>query len=143
VTNLETAAHRMHQHPEYVFPGVEFKGNYREVFMDWFKHAIALVPGSVAAINSKSTSIKTREAPKKLNKKRALRGKPPIYSYHVVNIPSRDSTSSANGSADRVSPRLHWRRGHLRQIPKGLVAVSPSLVGCKDLGFIAKEYRYQ
>jgi Protein of unknown function (DUF2786) len=40
-----------------------------------------------------------------------------------------------------ASPRLHWRRGHIRRLPSGeCTQVRPCLVGHKSLGQIEKDY---
>lgn len=40
-----------------------------------------------------------------------------------------------------ASPRLHWRRGHIRHLRSGRkVPVRPTLVGLAERGFIDKDY---
>ena len=85
-----------------------------------------------------------------LNAHRIKKGKVPLFSHHVVTIdPKRivyehgDGTD-ANG-IKRASPRLHWRRGHVRTLSSGKkVGVPPCIIGAKAGGdgpVIDKTYR--
>ena len=91
---------------------------------------------------SKSTETLGVAAPDKLNKARARKGKAPITAHRVVSIVPRgiaktirDSEQGAVGGGTglvRSSPRMHWRRSHLRILPSGnTVVVARALVGYK------------
>ena len=94
-------------------------------------------------LNSKSTETKTVEASTALNKKRVRDGKTPTFEHRVVTIvPNRFRYEHHAASGEqRMSPRLHWRRSHLRNLSDGRKIVIPRmLVGRADLGEISHEY---
>lgn len=99
---------------------------------------------------AKDVKTVERHPPAALNQHRAKKGKVPLFSHHVVTIkPERivyeqgDGTD-ANG-IKRASPRLHWRRGHVRTLSSGKkVGVPPCIIGAKAGGagpVIDKTYR--
>lgn len=98
------------------------------------------VAAFVALINSKSAEVLERSAPEKLNKARAKKGKEPLPSVRFVDVPSRNWQGGA-ASKGHASPRLHWRRGHLRHLPDKIVPVSPCLVGAAENGVVHQIYR--
>jgi hypothetical protein len=103
---------------------------------------LRLVMGGIVALISKSCAIDKVEAPEKLNRQRALRGKPPIFEYHAVTIGQPTQPATTNGG-HHASPRMHWRRGHYRHWPAGsdhLIPVAPALVGAAERGFVDKDY---
>lgn len=81
---------------------------------------------------------------KYLNGKRAKKGKPPLdYEYKTVRIdPSLvrlPGVVSPGGS--HASPKMHWRRGHIRFLPNGKkTAVKPCIVGDPSKGTIIHDY---
>lgn len=83
------------------------------------------------------------KAPKFINAKRAAKGKPPLFSYRVLTIDvtkARIPGHVALGGS-HASPRLHWRRGHIRRLASGVVTrVKPCLVGDVSRGVVSKEY---
>jgi len=83
------------------------------------------------------------DAPAKLNKKRALSGKPPLVSYHVVDLNKKKRRTIVNDGqgGTHSSPRLHLRRGHTRTYKTGqTIWINWMLVGDPDLGFVDKHY---
>ena len=94
----------------------------------------------VSLINSKSTQTTVSEPPEKLNKARARRGKAPMLSVRYVDVPAIESTARGTGGT-HASPRLHWRRGHMRRLADRLVPVSPCLVGSAEAGTVQQIYR--
>lgn len=97
-----------------------------------------------------SPHVKTEHspAPTKLNKARALKGKPFIGDRYKITLRDFDikrdpATRMVGGS--HASPRPHWRRGHLRHLEGGrIVPVIPTVVGAQgtqsDIG--KKMYEY-
>lgn len=74
------------------------------------------------------------------NSKRMGEGGTPLFDYHVVKI-DRAARISRDLGGTHASPRLHWRRGHLRNSPDGgRIPVKPHLVGLSEKGFVAKHY---
>ena len=95
----------------------------------------------VALINSRSTRVTEHVPPAKLNKARLVRRKTPLFSCTVLELPSISMTGhSADGTHPHGSPRLHWRRGHLRCLADRIVPVAPCLVGCLEKGAVAHLY---
>ncbi len=116
-------------------------------------------------LNSRTTERRASEpAPAKLNRKRAKIGRAPLADHTIVTIiPDRfreESEREARGT--HQSPRLHWRRSHLRHydhhtlaskwMPSAKhadregwwIAVIPRmLVGRADLGEVSHEYRIE
>jgi hypothetical protein len=104
---------------------------------------------------SRTTETTPVEAPVKLNKQRAQKGRSPIPPSRVVSIiPKgiaaqirRDDHSGERGEGGtiRSSPRLHWRRSHLRTTASGkTIPVARALVGYKAADgreFVPHEYR--
>jgi hypothetical protein len=96
---------------------------------------------ALAALSSKGPHIRTQPAPEKLNKQRAKKGKLPIFEYHIVEIPrwARERAEAQGGT--HASPRLHWRRGHVRRLAgERRTLVRAALVGVAENGFINKDY---
>lgn len=89
--------------------------------------------------------IKTEEvaAPKFTNAMRAKKGKPPLDGYHLVSIDyAALKIPGVTRGGTHASPRLHWRRGHIRTLQSGAqVTVRPCLVGDPERGRIEHDYR--
>lgn len=98
------------------------------------------------ALEAEVAATEVIRAPGKLNAKRERAGKPPLYDYHLVSLAHRTRILPREpepGDLDekRRTPRLHFRRGHWRQLVNYRVKVKWCLVGDPDLGFVEKEYR--
>lgn len=101
--------------------------NYTEnIFPTW-------VIGLMAMLEAKGVEQRLTPAPKKLNKRRTAAGKPPIGEVREIFIRVGGVSYRTSGEAEigsHRSPRLHWRRGHVRRLPSGeLTHVRPCLVG--------------
>lgn len=78
------------------------------------------------------------------DKRRALSGKLPLeYEHTVVRIDPAllrlPGLVAAGGT--HASPRLHWRRGHLRTLLDGrMVSVKPCIVGDVNRGVVTHDY---
>lgn len=113
-------------------------------------------------LNSRSTQIGPPiGAPPTLNKAREKRGRAPLPAHRVVTIvPKIYVDQEPSGLNPHRSPRLHWRRSHLRHfenptpnskhlaehVHQGragwyVVQVPRCLVGKAELGEITHEYR--
>lgn len=95
-------------------------------------------------MNCNNVKTKLHNPPKELLKKRKLAGKTPLFSYHTLHIGEDTETldgSVPNGYSDRNSPRIHYRRGHVRRLQSGQKTwVSQCIVGKANTGEIGKEY---
>jgi hypothetical protein len=80
-------------------------------------------------------------APAPLNKKRAKKGAAPIQTYKTLHlvVPSVNG-ARANLGGTHNSPRVHLRRGHVRQLQDGRrIWVQACVVGAKH-GVVHKDY---
>lgn len=105
----------------------EFVRKYtHEIFPPWI---VALL----AMLEAKGIEQRLTPAPARLNRKRVAAGKPPIGEIREIFIRVGGVSYRASGEAEtgsHRSPRLHWRRGHVRRLPSGeLTHVRPCLVG--------------
>ena len=80
------------------------------------------------------------EAPAALNKARRKARKGLISDYYVLDL-SRVRSDRVAAPADGPRKRLHFRRGHWRQVDGVKTWVRWTLAGNADLGFIDKRYR--
>lgn len=109
-----------------------------------FLHIICQVMHMVASLlNNKQVTIDITPAPAKLNKKRAKRGKPPIFEYRTLKINvDAIATRTAHQGGTHASPRIHLRRGHIRRYKSGKeIWINAFTVGSKDRGIIHKDYK--
>lgn len=87
------------------------------------------------------TNVYTEEErPSQLVVRRARKNKLPLFSTWTLKIkPSARDARNLGGT--HASPRVHLRRGHVRQYAPGLFTwVQPCVVGRKELGIIHKDY---
>ena len=83
--------------------------------------------------------------PAALNRKRTKTGKPPLFTYKTLHVIAgeRNAPSSQREQDDeaRRSPRLHFRRGHVRRIGSNRITwVQQCMVGNKELGQVENAY---
>lgn len=112
-------------------------------------HAIANDAGSEAraivemcnVLECTNVTTSLLPVPERLNRKRAARGKPPFFSYYVLEIRGDEQTRTPDAGGTHASPRLHYRRGHVRRLRSGRKTwVRPAMVGDKSRGMIVKDY---
>lgn len=130
--------------PYGVLPG--FEGKYdkvqlRKMAQIALKESISLFQfcAAIACGNVRSEEIK---APRFINQQRKAKGKPPLFSYHVltVDVGVRTEHGDSKGGT-HASPRQHLRRGHIRQYKSGLtIWINSMVVGDKKLGRVDKDY---
>lgn len=72
-----------------------------------------------------------------------------LFVYKTLHIKPQyvSSKNTINGSdqssVNKVGPRVHLRRGHLRRLPGKVVWVQPAVVGSPEKGIIQKDYRVE
>lgn len=82
------------------------------------------------AMNCSNVSTQVHRAPEKLNKKRRVSNKSPLFDYHVLDIPApHPEGGHSTAHQARLPVRTHVRRGHIRRLPKKLVWVNSTVVG--------------
>lgn len=92
------------------------------------------------------TPVKVREPSAHMQAAAKKRGNLPHDDYWTLDVflPSKDEgDEDAHGfSGPHTSPRLHFRRGHIRRLPSGRNTwVRHCMVGRAELGKIEKDYR--
>jgi hypothetical protein len=97
------------------------------------------------AMSCSNVSTASIPSPRFLNAKRAKRGRAPIFEYRVLTL-DLPSNVAANGAsetrgANRASPRVHLRRGHIRRLEAKKIWVNAMVVGAKERGMIVHDYR--
>lgn len=118
----------------------EVDGNGDEFLFE--KHCMCIVAQFIAALQCKNVNSALSLPPAALNKAREKRGNQPFFSYHILEIGDSAKTVRPSAGGAHESPRVHLRRGHIRNHPSaGRVAVKPCVVGNKELGMVSKDYR--
>lgn len=115
-------------------------GELQEISRKSFRLAV----GWVTMLMSKEVETTIERAKPGVNERRVRQGKPPIDDRHVVRIrPEIIRQFTGNSIGERASPRMHWRRGHFRRLPSGVVIpIAPMIIGAQP-GVIPpiKEYK--
>lgn len=124
---------------------IEYGGDiekvYAQILLD-SRDEVSMLVQACSVLNCSNVDTSEIPAPKALNKKRRAKGKLPFFSYKVLDVKSDRIGSSGEGrGSDRSGPRMHLRRGHLRQLESHSVWVRASMVnaGSKD-GVVVKDY---
>lgn len=91
------------------------------------------------ALNCTNTIREEHPAPKFMNSQRTKKGKQPLFSYWTLRLPGNSASGNAGGT--HASPRVHLRRGHVRQYaPEKYTWVEACVVGKKEAGMVDKDY---
>lgn len=107
-----------------------------------FLGALRIVFAAIGVLNCSNIVTRRHDPDAKLQKARAKRGKQPLFSYHTLEI---DPTASREAGVDmggtHASPRVHLRRGHIRQFAPGRYCwVRESVVRGTTPGIVHKDY---
>lgn len=95
----------------------------------------------VMAMNCTNTALIEHAAPKMMNAKRAAKGRQPLFSYWTLHLPSAPESEGQPLGGTHASPRLHLRRGHIRQFAPGKYTwIDACVVGSKNEGMVVKDY---
>lgn len=95
----------------------------------------------LAALSCSNVHAEDVDPPQALNKARTRRGKAPFFTYKILTIEAnRPKGQGVSGVADRLSPRVHLRRGHIRHLERRNVWVNAAVVGDKSKGMVVKDY---
>lgn len=108
--------------------------------VDPFRVLVTGVRRFVSIINCKNVHLMENSPPSKLQKKRAKKGKTPLFSYWTLHLRGRGENGEEMGGTHE-SPRVHLRRGHPRQYAPGKWTwVQPCVVGNPERGMVHKDY---
>lgn len=112
-----------------------------DVGLDTF-WALLLMIEAIKIINCSNIIIHDNKPKAGVNKKRIIKGKPPLYTYKTLHIDtSEKETTKGPGGGTHASPRVHLRRGHIRKLPSGkTIWVQPCVVGKNTDGIVDKDY---
>ena len=94
-----------------------------------------------SVLNCANVTTGIIDPPIALNKKRAAKGKKPLFSYHVLQLVVGKGDKSESAGGNHASPRMHLRRGHLRRLETKTVWVRPAMINIgSNSGSVAKDY---
>lgn len=102
-----------------------------------------LLTASVGILASDGIITVERKEPKFINKQRIKKGRHPLFGFKnvMIDLSAIKMPGVKGDGQSHASPRLHWRRGHIRRLTSGnLVTVRPCLVGKIDNGVIEHNY---
>lgn len=103
--------------------------------------AINIFGRFLVALNCKNVERLEHPAPKFLNSKRIEKKKQPLFSYWTLHLLNDQSIVNKGNGGTHSSPRLHLRRGHIRQYAPGKYTwVDSCVVGNKEKGIVLKDY---
>lgn len=111
-----------------------------QIIIDSYDEAMMLIQ-ACSVINCANVITGNIEAPVALNKKRRATSKQPFFSYKILEL-AEDRKSVGSGSGGHhASPRMHLRRGHLRQLERKIVWVRPAMINAESTrGVVHKDY---
>jgi hypothetical protein len=95
------------------------------------ENALALI-GLTATLMSKEVERRSEPASAKLNAARRKKGKLPLLDVEIIKLAEVNGQEGGGYrlAGQRRSPRMHWRRGHIRRLPSGdCIPIAPTLVG--------------
>jgi len=99
----------------------------------------------MVALSIDKGRYETLPAPTRLNKKRAKKGRVPLYEYKVLDIVAdilqAVPIAKPHQGGTHASPRMHKRRGHVRRLHSGKTTwIRNMIVGKPGTGTVEKEY---
>jgi hypothetical protein len=106
---------------------------------------VSMLLQTCVVLNCANVTTAEIAAPKLINRKRKRKGKgkPPLFSYRVLQISAPRATGVSSGGGQHASPRAHLRRGHVRRLEERPVWVRPAMVNsgaAAAVGQVKKEY---
>jgi hypothetical protein len=121
----------------------EHAGNgYADSEIAWSIAAIADLAYALEVFSCTNVIQVEHEPPKTINRSRICKGKVPFFSWKTLHVKG-ETDGSGDAGGGHASPRLHFRRGHVRRIGDGRrVWVRSCLVGDKTAGFAGKDYKF-
>lgn len=104
---------------------------------------VSMLLQTCVVLNCANVTTAEIAAPKLINRKHQGKGKPPLFSYRVLQISAPRATGVASGGGQHASPRAHLRRGHVRRLEERTVWVCPAMVNAgaaAAVGTVEKGY---
>ena len=104
--------------------------------------SLCMVASFLSALNCSNVKRTEHSPSQKLQKARLKRGKQPLFSFWTLELPFERNEKGEPLGGTHASPRVHLRRGHVRQYAVGKWTwVQPCAVGNKAIGIIHKDYK--
>lgn len=117
----------------YPSPGNDLSVDLAAGMVEVLAHAIPTVLQLMAILRCDNAPVAVTQAPPKVNKKRAKKGRILIPAYRTLHITDHTTRSSEGGTCSGSAKRTHWRRGHIRNQPtaKGIIRkwIRPCIIG--------------
>lgn len=112
-----------------------------QIILDASDEVMVLIQ-ACSVVNCANVSTSDIEPTASINKKRRASGKQPFFSYKVLELTEERSVHGrGNAGGQHASPRMHLRRGHLRQLERKVVWVRPALINAESTrGIVHKDY---
>jgi len=97
----------------------------------------------IKILRCKNVYIDREEFPKKLNKAKAKKGHLKGFDRHILKIKDDPKVvMKGHLGGTHASPRLHFRRGHIRRYKSGVtIWIREMMVGKPKLGQVEKDYQ--
>lgn len=115
--------------------------SWNEDALKYATRATSVLCRFVMALNCVNTRRVEHPAPKFMNQKRAAKGRQPLFSFWTLHLPGSAANDGTPFGGTHASPRLHLRRGHIRQYAPGKYTwVEACIVGNKQAGMVVKDY---
>lgn len=108
---------------------------------NFIRSLVGCVLVTLKILRCKNVYVHKEPFPEKLNKSRIKKGKIQGFTRHVLHVSGEQrEINSTPGGGSHASPRLHFRRGHVRRLQSGeFTWVREHMVG-KLHGFVDKDY---
>lgn len=135
--NLHPSQLEQHPNPSKLMDDVNGEGS----------NFVLAVVAALSLLSCKNVEVRNVYVPKELQNSRKQKGRLPFWTYKILalkNFAHDDKLPNGRtiGEQKHASPRLHWRRGHIRHHQSaGNIFVSPCVVGRGSLGVVEKDYR--
>lgn len=116
--------------------------SFQQVLVDCHDEA-SMATQACAVLNCQNIQTETIDPPIKLNRNRAKTNKPPLFSYHILQVSEKTLQSTTTGhSGSHRSPRSHLRRGHIRRLKDRNIWVRSSMINANNSnGSVSKDYQ--
>lgn len=127
---------------EYSIVNIGYDKVFSQIIIDSQDDVFTMIQ-ACSVLNCSNVETDEIKPPVPLSKKRKAQGKPPLFSYKILQISEGTKSSKPNSMRGecKTSPRTHLRRGHLRRLGDRLVWVKPALVNPNvKTGIVDKDY---
>jgi hypothetical protein len=116
-----------------------------ELAYSYAKQVLIFGTEMLGALLSRDTEIvRVGPSEKRISKAIAAGRDPGVVLHTLILKPWLRQEVEAAKQGTRASPRLHWRRGHYRDLSGGakerLIPIPPCIVGSKEAGMVVKDY---